>query len=183
MSKTILLQPFSLEKDETAKVKSFQDFSPCIKEAFEVSLKKRCMILGRYGNPLTWEILNFFKEALRWRFTWLLKRIFTVYCFPPCFPFWSKATVMQLSTPISYLISWKLLYEGNNNFLTSKNFIYENGTQIQFLSIIINEQEKFGSLGMKSEGKWTSTYSGRLFGKRRVVLWWMRFPSVLCAEL
>ncbi|CAI4233832.1 ANE_G0000030.mRNA.1.CDS.1 [Saccharomyces cerevisiae] len=86
-SKTILLQPFSLKKDETAKIKSFQDFAPCIKEAFEVSLKK------------------------------------------------------------------DLLYEENNNFLTSKNFIYENGTQIQFLSIIINEQEKFGSLGMKSEGK------------------------------
>ncbi|CAI6385420.1 BBF_HP2_G0000930.mRNA.1.CDS.1 [Saccharomyces cerevisiae] len=40
VSKTILLQPFSLKKDETAKVKSFQDFAPCIKEAFEVSLKK-----------------------------------------------------------------------------------------------------------------------------------------------
>ncbi|CAI7130655.1 CGH_1_collapsed_G0000840.mRNA.1.CDS.1 [Saccharomyces cerevisiae] len=26
--------------NETAKVKSFQDFAPCIKEAFEVSLKK-----------------------------------------------------------------------------------------------------------------------------------------------
>lgn len=138
---------------------------------------------GGVWKPVDMGDSKFFKEALRWRFTWLLKRIFTVYCFPPCFPFWSKATVMQLSTPISYLISWKLLYEGNNNFLTSKNFIYENGTQIQFLSIIINEQEKFGSLGMKSEGKWTSTYSGRLFGKRRVVLWWMRFPSVLCAEL
>ena len=51
------------------------------------------------------------------------------------------------------MIRMESFYEENNNFLTSKNFIYENGTQIQFLSIIINEQEKFGSLGMKSEGK------------------------------
>ncbi|CAI4233731.1 CPA_1a_G0000080.mRNA.1.CDS.1 [Saccharomyces cerevisiae] len=45
-----------------------------------------------------------------------------------------------------------LLYEEDKNFLTSKNFIYENGTQVQLLSIIINEQEKFGSLGREMNG-------------------------------
>ncbi|CAI7122988.1 BAD_collapsed_G0000060.mRNA.1.CDS.1 [Saccharomyces cerevisiae] len=52
------------EKDETAKFKSFQDFAPCIKEAFEVSLKKM-YDAGEVWKPVDMGDSKFFKEALQ----------------------------------------------------------------------------------------------------------------------
>ncbi|CAI4991778.1 ATV_HP_G0059190.mRNA.1.CDS.1 [Saccharomyces cerevisiae] len=100
------------------------------------------MILGRYGNPLTWEILNFLRKLFDEGLLGFSREfsLFTVFL---------HAFLFDLKL---LSCNYQPLFQ-NNNFLTSKNFIYENGTQIQFLSIIINEQEKFGSLGMKSEGK------------------------------
>ncbi|CAI7032625.1 AVN_collapsed_G0000050.mRNA.1.CDS.1 [Saccharomyces cerevisiae] len=62
----------------------------------------------------------------------------------------------------------------NNNFLTSKNFIYENGTQIQFLSIIINEQEKIWQ-SRNEIGREMNVY---LFGK---IVWKTKSCSLMNA--
>ncbi|KAF4003385.1 DUP family protein [Saccharomyces cerevisiae] len=62
--RTTLLEPFSLKKDEAAKVKSFKDSVPYIEEALEFILQKlknngSCSILKNHGALLAWKMLNF----------------------------------------------------------------------------------------------------------------------------
>ncbi|CAI4245403.1 ANL_collapsed_G0034810.mRNA.1.CDS.1 [Saccharomyces cerevisiae] len=121
------------------------------------------MILGRYGNPLTWEILNFLRKLFDEGLLGFSREfsLFTVFLH-------------------AFLFDLKLLscnYQPlfrNNNFLTSKNFIYENGTQIQFLSIIINEQEKIWQ-SRNEIGREMNVY---LFGK---IVWKTKSCSLMNA--
>ncbi|CAI4431469.1 BMC_2a_G0016570.mRNA.1.CDS.1 [Saccharomyces cerevisiae] len=62
--RTTLLEPFSLKKDEGAKVKSFKDSVPYIEEALEVyftEVEKQWKLFNteNHGALLAWKMLNF----------------------------------------------------------------------------------------------------------------------------
>ncbi|CAI4887649.1 ADS_G0030790.mRNA.1.CDS.1 [Saccharomyces cerevisiae] len=78
--RTTLLEPFSLKKDEAAKVKSFKDSVPYIEEALgvyfrEVEKQWKLFNTEKSWSPVGLEDAKLPKEAYRFKLTWFLKRI------------------------------------------------------------------------------------------------------------
>ncbi|MCB6602591.1 hypothetical protein LI129_17455, partial [Erysipelatoclostridium ramosum] len=85
--RTTLLEPFSLKKDEAAKVKSFKDSVPYIEEALgvyftEVEKHWKLFNTEKSWSPVGLEDAKLPKEAYRFKLTWILKRIFKLRCLP-----------------------------------------------------------------------------------------------------
>ncbi|CAI4580005.1 BAP_1a_G0031210.mRNA.1.CDS.1 [Saccharomyces cerevisiae] len=81
--RTTLLEPFSLKKDEAAKVKSFKDSVPYIEEALEVyftEVERQWKLFNseKSWSPVGLEDAKLPKEAYRFKLTWFLKRIFSI---------------------------------------------------------------------------------------------------------
>ncbi|GAX68590.1 endosomal protein involved in turnover of plasma membrane proteins [Saccharomyces cerevisiae] len=78
--RTTLLEPFSLKKDEAAKVKSFKDSVPYIEEALEVyftEVEKQWKLFNseKSWSPVGLEDAKLPKEAYRFKLTWFLSTI------------------------------------------------------------------------------------------------------------
>ncbi|CAI4768042.1 AKH_1a_G0046660.mRNA.1.CDS.1 [Saccharomyces cerevisiae] len=86
--RTTLLEPFSLKKDEAAKVKSFKDSVPYIEEALEVyftEVEKQWKLFNteKSWSPVGLEDAELPKEAYRFKLTWFLKRISNIFMLIP----------------------------------------------------------------------------------------------------
>ncbi|CAD6633186.1 XXYS1_4_G0011670.mRNA.1.CDS.1 [Saccharomyces cerevisiae] len=82
--RTTLLEPFSLKKDEAAKVKSFKDSVPYIEEALgvyftEVEKQWKLFNTEKSWSPVGLEDAKLPKEAYRFKLTWFLKRISNIF--------------------------------------------------------------------------------------------------------
>ncbi|CAI4748878.1 AQG_2a_G0048080.mRNA.1.CDS.1 [Saccharomyces cerevisiae] len=147
--KTTLLEPFSLKKDEAAKVKSFKDSVPYIEEALEVyftEVEKHWKLFNteKSWSPVGLEDAKLPKEAHRSKFTWLLGRIFTIYFLPLCPAFFNCIYTSRNDDLISDFL-WKVviflfmvwLFRNIRMIVLSVKMEHK----MQFLSTIINEQE------------------------------------------
>ncbi|CAD6622881.1 HLJ1_G0054580.mRNA.1.CDS.1 [Saccharomyces cerevisiae] len=162
--RTTLLEPFSLKKDETAKVKSFKDSVPYIEEALgvyftEVEKKWKLFNTEKSWSPVGLEDAKLPKEAHRLKFTWVLKRIFTIYSFSSFFPSLYNVCDYRLLFRI-----WKegLLRMSIRHFRNLRVSLMKMEHKMQFLSIIINEQES-GANGWDAIAMKTNRY---LFEKK-----------------
>ncbi|CAI5022855.1 CPS_HP_G0094850.mRNA.1.CDS.1 [Saccharomyces cerevisiae] len=147
--RTTLLEPFSLKKDEAAKVKSFKDSVPYIEEALEVyftEVEKQWKLFNteKSWSPVGLEDAKLPKEAHRSKFTWFLKRIFTIYFLPLCLAFFNRIYTSRnddlipdfLYTVVIFLFMvW--LFRNMRMIVLSVKMKHK----MQFLSTIINEQE------------------------------------------
>lgn len=147
--RTTLLEPFSLKKDEAAKVKSFKDSVPYIEEALEVyftEVEKQWKLFNteKSWSPVGLEDAKLPKEAHRSKFTWLLGRIFTIYFLPLCLAFFNCIYTSRnddlisdfLCTVVIFLFMvW--LFRNIRMIVLSVKMEHK----MQFLSTIINEQE------------------------------------------
>ncbi|CAI4283252.1 BAL_1a_G0004780.mRNA.1.CDS.1 [Saccharomyces cerevisiae] len=169
-----LLEPFSLKKDEAAKVKSFNDSVPYIEEALEVyftEVEKQWKLFNteKSWSPVGLEDAKLPKEAYRFKLTWFLKRIFSIFMLIPflnflCCIYVSRGMYLLLRT---LYLGWILfmLVQGFQNmrmFVLSVNMEHK----MQFLSTIINEQES-GANGWDEIAKKMNRYllekkSGRM---------------------
>ncbi|ONH70765.1 Protein COS4 [Saccharomyces cerevisiae] len=83
------LEPFSLKKDEAAKVKSFKDSVPYIEEALGKFILQKlknngsCLITEKSWSPVGLEDAKLPKEAYRFKLTWFLKRISNIFMLIP----------------------------------------------------------------------------------------------------
>ncbi|CAI4948314.1 BBT_HP_G0042490.mRNA.1.CDS.1 [Saccharomyces cerevisiae] len=149
MFRTTLLEPFSLKKDEAAKVKSFKDSVPYIEEALEVyftEVEKQWKLFNteKSWSPVGLEDAKLPKEAHRSKFTWLLGRIFTIYFLPLWLAFLNCICVSQ-----HFCLPFRILCPGL--FFLMMVWFFQNMRttallvkmehKMQFLSTIINEQE------------------------------------------
>ncbi|CAI4486128.1 BAL_1a_G0022480.mRNA.1.CDS.1 [Saccharomyces cerevisiae] len=165
-----LLEPFSLKKDEAAKVKSFNDSVPYIEEALEVyftEVEKQWKLFNteKSWSPVGLEDAKLPKEAYRFKLTWFLKRIFSIFMLIPflnflCCIYVSRGMYLLLRT---LYLGWILfmLVQGFQNmrmFVLSVNMEHK----MQFLSTIINEQES-GANGWDEIAKKMNRY---LFEKK-----------------
>ncbi|CAI6495413.1 BAF_HP2_G0029950.mRNA.1.CDS.1 [Saccharomyces cerevisiae] len=87
MFRTTVLEPFSLKKDEAAKVKSFKDSVPYIEEALQVyatGFDKQWKLFNteKSWSPVGLEDVQLPKDIHQSKLTWFLKRIFTIYSLP-----------------------------------------------------------------------------------------------------
>ncbi|CAH1829342.1 unnamed protein product [Saccharomyces cerevisiae] len=147
--RTTLLEPFSLKKDESAKVKSFKDSVPYIEEALEVyftEVEKQWKLFNseKSWSPVGLEDAKLPKEAHRSKFTWFLKRIFTIYFLPLCLAFFNRIYTSRnddlipdfLYTVVIFLF---MVWLFRNVRMIALSVKMEH--KMQFLSTIINEQE------------------------------------------
>ncbi|CAI4420149.1 CEL_1a_G0013720.mRNA.1.CDS.1 [Saccharomyces cerevisiae] len=147
--RTTLLEPFSLKKDEAAKVKSFKDSVPYIEETLgvyftEVEKQWKLFNTEKSWSPVGLEDAKLPKEAHRSKFTWLLGRIFTIYFLPLCLAFFNCIYTSRnddlisdfLCTVVIFLFMvW--LFRNIRMIVLSVKMEHK----MQFLSTIINEQE------------------------------------------
>ncbi|EDN62890.1 conserved protein [Saccharomyces cerevisiae YJM789] len=147
--RTTLLEPFSLKKDEAAKVKSFKDSVPYIEEALEVyftEVEKQWKLFNteKSWSPVGLEDAKLPKEAYRFKLTWFLKRISNIFMLIPflnflCCIYVSRGMCLLLRT---FYLGWILfmLVQGFQNMrMIVLSVKMEH--KMQFLSTIINEQE------------------------------------------
>ncbi|CAD6640537.1 BJ4_G0024130.mRNA.1.CDS.1 [Saccharomyces cerevisiae] len=168
--RTTLLEPFSLKKDEAAKVKSFKDSVPYIEEALgvyftEVEKQWKLFNTEKSWSPVGLEDAKLPKEAHRSKFTWLLGRIFTIYFLPLCPAFFNCIYTSRnddlisdfLYTVVIFLFMvW--LFRNIRMIVLSVKMEHK----MQFLSTIINEQES-GANGWDEIAKKMNRY---LFEKK-----------------
>ena len=168
--RTTLLEPFSLKKDEAAKVKSFKDSVPYIEEALgvyftEVEKQWKLFNTEKSWSPVGLEDAKLPKEAHRSKFTWLLGRIFTIYFLPLCLAFFNCIYTSRnddfisdfLYTVVIFLFMvW--LFRNIRMIVLSVKMEHK----MQFLSTIINEQES-GANGWDEIAKKMNRY---LFEKK-----------------
>ncbi|CAI4982045.1 BAD_HP_G0051870.mRNA.1.CDS.1 [Saccharomyces cerevisiae] len=168
--RTTLLEPFSLKKDEAAKVKSFKDSVPYIEEALEVyftEVEKQWKLFNteKSWSPVGLEDAKLPKEAHRSKFTWFLKRIFTIYFLPLCLAFFNRIYTSRnddlipdfLYTVVIFLF---MVWLFRNVRMIALSVKMEH--KMQFLSTIINEQES-GANGWDEIAKKMNRY---LFEKK-----------------
>ncbi|GMC28428.1 unnamed protein product [Saccharomyces cerevisiae] len=147
--KTTLLEPFSLKKDEAAKVKSFKDSVPYIEEALEVyftEVEKQWKLFNseKSWSPVGLEDAKLPKEAHRSKFTWLLGRIFTICFLPLCVAFFNRiytsrndALISDFLYTVVIFLFMVWLFRNIRMIVLSVKMEHK----MQFLSTIINEQE------------------------------------------
>ncbi|CAI6690952.1 BAD_collapsed_G0044560.mRNA.1.CDS.1 [Saccharomyces cerevisiae] len=168
--RTTPLEPFSLKKDEAAKVKSFKDSVPYIEEALEVyftEVEKQWKLFNteKSWSPVGLEDAKLPKEAHRSKFTWFLKRIFTIYFLPLCLAFFNRIYTSRnddlipdfLYTVVIFLF---MVWLFRNVRMIALSVKMEH--KMQFLSTIINEQES-GANGWDEIAKKMNRY---LFEKK-----------------
>ena len=168
--RTTLLEPFSLKKDEAAKVKSFKDSVPYIEEALgvyftEVEKQWKLFNTEKSWSPVGLEDAKLPKEAHRSKFTWLLGRIFTIYFLPLCPAFFNCIYTSRNDDLISDFL-WTVviflfmvwLFRNIRMIVLSVKMEHK----MQFLSTIINEQES-GANGWDEIAKKMNRY---LFEKK-----------------
>ncbi|CAI4613867.1 BFH_collapsed_G0034810.mRNA.1.CDS.1 [Saccharomyces cerevisiae] len=165
-----LLEPFSLKKDEAAKVKSFKNSVPYIEEALgvyftEVEKHWKLFNTEKSWSPVGLEDAKLPKEAHRSKFTWLLGRIFTIYFLPLCLAFFNCIYTSRNDDLISDFL-WTVviflfmvwLFRNIRMIVLSVKMEHK----MQFLSTIINEQES-GANGWDEIAKKMNRY---LFEKK-----------------
>ncbi|CAI6831026.1 ANM_collapsed_G0040160.mRNA.1.CDS.1 [Saccharomyces cerevisiae] len=133
--RTTLLEPFSLKKDEAAKVKSFKDSVPYIEEALgvyftEVEKQWKLFNTEKSWSPVGLEDAKLPKEAYRFKLTWFLKRIFTIFMLIPfllflCCIYVSRECAFYYAPCISVVD----FFHVGTRFPKYKGFDYEHGTQ------------------------------------------------------
>ncbi|CAI4718323.1 BAP_1a_G0043670.mRNA.1.CDS.1 [Saccharomyces cerevisiae] len=168
--RTTLLEPFSLKKDEAAKVKSFKNSVPYIEEALgvyftEVEKQWKLFNTEKSWSPVGLEDAKLPKEAQRSKFTWLLGRIFTIYFLPLCPAFFNCIYTSRNDDLISdflctVVIFLFMVWLFRNMRMTVLSVKMEH--KMQFLSTIINEQES-GANGWDEIAKKMNRY---LFEKK-----------------
>ncbi|CAI4296986.1 BAD_collapsed_G0006640.mRNA.1.CDS.1 [Saccharomyces cerevisiae] len=170
MFRKTVLEPFSLKKDEAAKVKSFKDSVPYIEEALgvyftEVEKHWKLFNTEKSWSPVGLEDAKLPKEAHRSKFTWLLGRIFTIYFLPLCLAFFNCTYTSRnddLISDFSYTVVIFLfmvwLFRNIRMIVLSVKMEHK----MQFLSTIINEQES-GANGWDEIAKKMNRY---LFEKK-----------------
>ncbi|CAI4941032.1 CRE_HP_G0030790.mRNA.1.CDS.1 [Saccharomyces cerevisiae] len=145
--RTTLLEPFSLKKDEAAKVKSFKDSVPYIEEALEVyftEVEKQWKLFNteKSWSPVGLEDAKLPKEAYRFKLTWVLKRIFSLNWLLPFLSFLNCVYLSRNFCPL-----FRILYLGGvffsmvRGFQNTRILFMKMEHKMQFLSTIINEQE------------------------------------------
>ncbi|CAI4521467.1 ASN_collapsed_G0023130.mRNA.1.CDS.1 [Saccharomyces cerevisiae] len=121
--RTTLLEPFSLKKDEAAKVKSFKDSVPYIEEALgvyfrEVEKQWKLFNTEKSWSPVGLEDAKLPKEAYRFKLTWFLKRIFNVFMLIPflnfCAAYVSRGNVPSITHLVSRVDSFMLVQVSKN---------------------------------------------------------------------
>ncbi|AJR54433.1 Cos5p, partial [Saccharomyces cerevisiae YJM682] len=147
--RTTLLEPFSLKKDEAAKVKSFKDSVPYIEEALgvyfrEVEKQWKLFNTEKSWSPVGLEDVQLPKDIHRSKLTWFLKRIFTIYSLPLWLAFLNCICVSQ-----HFCLAFRILCPGL--FFLMMVWLFQNMRttallvkmehKMQFLLTIINEQE------------------------------------------
>ncbi|CAD6640748.1 XXYS1_4_G0023650.mRNA.1.CDS.1 [Saccharomyces cerevisiae] len=149
MFRKTVLEPFSLKKDEAAKVKSFKDSVPYIEEALQVyatGFDKQWKLFNteKSWSPVGLEDVQLPKDIHRSKLTWFLKRIFTIYSLRLWLVFLNCICVSQhfcLLLRTLYL-GW-ILFMSVQGFQNMRMFVLSVKMEhkMQFLSTIINEQE------------------------------------------
>ncbi|CAI4636568.1 BAL_1a_G0038640.mRNA.1.CDS.1 [Saccharomyces cerevisiae] len=165
-----VLEPFSLKKDEAAKVKSFKDSVPYIEEALEVyftEVEKQWKLFNteKSWRPVGLEDAKLPKDIHQSKLTWFLKRIFTIYSLPLWLAFLNCICVSQ-----HFCLPFRILYPGLFFLMMVKDFqnmrttalVVKMEHKMQFLSTIINEQES-GANGWDEIAKKMNRY---LFEKK-----------------
>ncbi|CAI4756752.1 BBM_1a_G0047190.mRNA.1.CDS.1 [Saccharomyces cerevisiae] len=168
--RTSVLEPFSLKKDEAAKVKSFKDSVPYIEEALEVYLTEVEKLWKLFNTEKSWspvglEDAKLPKEAYRFKLTWILKRIFNRRCLPLFLFYLYNVFISRNDGPIARPLFLAVLF-----FIMTKQFrnmrmivlSVKMEHKMQFLSTIINEQES-GANGWDEIAKKMNRY---LFEKK-----------------
>ncbi|CAI4408518.1 BBM_1a_G0027560.mRNA.1.CDS.1 [Saccharomyces cerevisiae] len=161
--RTALLEPFSLKKDEAAKVKSFKDSVPYIEEALQVYFEEVDNQWKLFNTEKAWcpvglEDIQLPKETHRFKLTWILKRILTINSLPSFLAFLNCVYVSRNFCPL-----FRILYLGWILFMLVQGFqnirvlIMKMEHKIQFLSIIINEPES-GANGWDAIAKKMNRY-------------------------
>ncbi|CAI4287562.1 CCN_G0004870.mRNA.1.CDS.1 [Saccharomyces cerevisiae] len=168
--RTTLLEPFSLKKDEAAKVKSFKNSVPYIEEALgvyftEVEKQWKLFNTEKSWSPVGLEDAKLPKEAYRFKLTWVLKRIFNRRCLPLFLFYLYNVFISRNDGPIARPLFLAVLF-----FIMTKKFrnmrmivlSVKMEHKMQFLSTIINEQES-GANGWDEIAKKMNRY---LFEKK-----------------
>ncbi|KAF1904527.1 LOW QUALITY PROTEIN: Cos6p, partial [Saccharomyces cerevisiae] len=167
--RTTLLEPFSLKKDEAAKVKSFKDSVPYIEEALEVyftEVEKQWKLFNseKSWSPVGLEDAKLPKEAYRFKLTWVLKRIFNRRCLP-LFLYLHNVFISRndgtIARPLFLVV---LFFIMTRDFRNMRMIVLSVKMEhkMQFLSTIINEQES-GANGWDEIAKKMNRY---LFEKK-----------------
>ncbi|CAI4442294.1 CPA_1a_G0017710.mRNA.1.CDS.1 [Saccharomyces cerevisiae] len=166
--RTTLLEPFSLKKDEAAKVKSFKDSVPYIEEVLqvyftEVDKQWKTFNIEKAWAPVDLEDVQLPKETHRFKLTWILKRIFRLNWLSSFLSFLYCIHVSRNFCP-----SFRILYLGGvflfmvRDFQNTRIFFMKMEHKMQFLSTIINEPES-GANGWDAIAKKMNRY---LFEKK-----------------
>ncbi|CAI4571083.1 CQS_1a_G0030310.mRNA.1.CDS.1 [Saccharomyces cerevisiae] len=166
--RTTLLEPFSLKKDEAAKVKSFKDSVPYVEEALQVYFKEvdkqwKLFNTEKAWSPVGLEDIQLPKETYRFKLTWILKRILTIYSLPSFLAFLNCVYVSRNLRPL-----FRILYLGGvflsmvRSFQNTRILFMKMEDKMQFLSTIINEPES-GANGWDAIAKKMNRY---LFEKK-----------------
>ncbi|CAI6609899.1 BBF_HP2_G0031400.mRNA.1.CDS.1 [Saccharomyces cerevisiae] len=166
--KKVLLEPFSVKKDESSKIKSFGDSVPYIEEALQVysaefDKKWKLFNTEKVWSPDNLEHVQLPKKTYRYKFTWVLKRIFNLWLFPAFILFlaciyvsWDKGHLFRiLCCGGGFLLMVRV-------FQNMRPFSMHMEDEMQFLSTIINEQES-GANGWDEIAKKMNRY---LFEKK-----------------
>jgi hypothetical protein len=164
----VLLEPFSVKKDESSKIKSFGDSVPYIEEALQVystEFEKKWKLFNteKVWSPDNLEHVQLPKKTYRYKFTWVLKRIFNLWLFPAFILFlaciyvsWDKGHLFRiLCCGGGFLLMVRV-------FQNMRPFSMHMEDKMQFLSTIINEQES-GANGWDEIAKKMNRY---LFEKK-----------------
>ncbi|CAI4663212.1 BAQ_1a_G0039110.mRNA.1.CDS.1 [Saccharomyces cerevisiae] len=147
--RTTLLEPFSLKKDEAAKVKSFKDSVPYIEEALgvyftEVERQWKLFNSEKSWSPVGLEDAKLPKEAYRFKLTWVLKRIFNRRCLPLFLFYLHNVFISRndgtIARPLFLVV---LFFIMTRDFRNMRMIVLsvKMEQKMQFLSTIINEQE------------------------------------------
>ncbi|CAI4662983.1 BBM_1a_G0038950.mRNA.1.CDS.1 [Saccharomyces cerevisiae] len=147
--RTSVLEPFSLKKDEAAKVKSFKDFVPYIEEALQVyaigfDKQWKLFITEKSWSPVGLEDVQLPKDIHRSKLTWFLQRIFTIYSLPLWLAFLNCICVSQhfclafrIFCPGLFFLMMVWLFQN----MRTTALLVKMEHKMQFLLTIINEQE------------------------------------------
>ncbi|CAI4291441.1 CEI_1a_G0004720.mRNA.1.CDS.1 [Saccharomyces cerevisiae] len=168
--RTTLLEPFSLKKDEAAKVKSFKDSVPYIEEALEVyftEVERQWKLFNseKSWSPVGLEDAKLPKEAYRFKLTWVLKRIFNRRCLPLFLFYLHNVFISRndgtIARPLFLVV---LFFIMTRDFRNMRMIVLSVKMEhkMQFLSTIINEQES-GANGWDEIAKKMNRY---LFEKK-----------------
>ncbi|EHN06513.1 Cos8p [Saccharomyces cerevisiae x Saccharomyces kudriavzevii VIN7] len=147
--RTTLLEPFSLKKDEAAKVKSFKDSVPYIEEALgvyftEVEKQWKLFNTEKSWSPVGLEDAKLPKEAYRFKLTWILKRIFNLRCLPLFLYYFLIVYTSGNADLISrFLFPVVMFFIMTRDFQNMRMIVLSVKMEhkMQFLSTIINEEE------------------------------------------